>query len=109
MLLAMLKVFLGVERGGSLDPRMNRVGGNNVKFLLRREVEVPGVVVNNLDTRVMHHVVVGFSKIFRNDSWDKGLNFANDNSFDVRIGSERSSRDTGSAADDQHRARLGVH
>src|SRR5437667_8196176 len=36
MALAKFEVFLRIQRGGSLDPGMNRIGGDNVELVVRR-------------------------------------------------------------------------
>ena len=48
-LLAQLEVLARVERRRAFDPRMDRVGRDDVEFFPRREDVVPRVVIDDLD------------------------------------------------------------
>ena len=52
------EVFLGVEGRRALDPGMDRVRGDDVELLPGRQDVVAGVVVDDLDPRVVQDVVV---------------------------------------------------
>ena len=91
-----------------LHPGVDRVGGDDVELLLGREDVVPGVVVDDLDARIVQHVVVLLAEEARGDLRDQRLDLADDDPLDVGVQHERAGGDARPAADDEHRARLGV-
>ncbi len=101
-----LEVLPRIERGRAFDPGMDRVAGDHVEFLLRGEDEVARVVIDDLNARVVHHVVVLAAEVRRDDCGISG------SSSQITIRSisgcdEDAGRDPGAEADDQHRARIG--
>src|SRR6266849_7199878 len=105
---AEFEVLFRIQGGSPLDPGMNRVRRDDVKFLRRSEDEMPGVVVDYPDATVCQDVVVLFGEESRNGRRDQGLNFANQYFIDVRMQNERAGGNAGSAADDQYTARLAM-
>ena len=67
MIAAHLVVFHRVQRGAALDPRVDRVGGDDVELLLGGAEEMPAVVVDHLDLLAIDHV--GFSRAMPSTTW----------------------------------------
>ena len=85
MALDQIEVLFGVQCGGALDPRMNRVGRDDVKFFLRCENVMTGIVIDHFNVGICHHVVVLFSEELCHDPWNQRLDFADDDLLDVRM------------------------
>ena len=100
------KILLRVEHGSAFDPRMDRIGGDDVEFFGRRGEIVPGVVVDDFDAAIMEHVVVFLGETSGDGAWDQRLDLANHDALDRRVSDERSGGHAGAATHDEHRARL---
>ena len=107
--LAHLKVILRVKRCGPFDPRMDRVGGDDVEFLLRGENKMAGVVDDDSDPRIVDHIVVLLLEIIGDDGGNERFDFADDDVGDLRIAQERPGGDARSASHDQHGAQMGMY
>ena len=55
---AHLKILCRVERGRALDPRVDRVRGDDIEFLTGLEDVMAGVIDNHFDAWVIHHLIV---------------------------------------------------
>ena len=107
MLLAQLEIIARVERGGAFDPRMDRVGGDDVEFLAAGQDKMAGVVEEDSDARVVDHVVILLLEERGDDSGDQGFDFADGDVGDFGISQERAGGDAGAASDHQNGARAG--
>src|SRR6185503_4492534 len=108
VLLDQLEVLLGIQSRAAFYPRMNRVGSDDVEFLARGEDEVARVVIDDLDPRIVHHVVILFGEKLRGGRWNQGLHLADDDPLDPRIHHEATRGDAGAESYDQDRFRVGM-
>ena len=69
---------------------------------------MPGIIVDDLHPRILEHAVILRVKMRGDDLRDQRLDVADHDAFDRGVQHERAGRDTGAAADDQHRARIRV-
>src|SRR5262245_25911632 len=99
------EIFLCVERCGTLHPRMNGIGRDDIEFFFRRKEKVPRVVVDDLYARIFEDVVVLLGKIFPNNLWYERLDFTDNDSLNCRVHDEASSRDPCAKADNQYGTR----
>src|SRR5262249_9784777 len=92
----------------SLDPGMNWIGRDNVKRLVGRQNEVPRIIMDNLDTRIIDNVIILLGEERGDDLRHERLDFADYDLFHFRMNHEATRGDAGAAADYQDRARLRV-
>ena len=85
MALDEIEVFFGVQCGGALDPRMDRVGCDDVKFFPGRENVMTGVVRDHFDVWIGHHVVIFLFEELGYHPGNQRFNFANDDFLDLRM------------------------
>src|SRR5262245_39062024 len=98
-----LEVLAGVERGGAFDPRMDGVGGDNVKLFAGGQEIVPRVVIDDLHARVVENIVVLFGEILRDGSDDQRFNLADHDSLNAGMVDKASCGDACAQSDDQNR------
>src|SRR5215471_7377008 len=99
-------VFLRIQRRSTFDPRVNRVRGDHVKFLLGRENEMPRVSVNDVRPRFLHDVVILRTKELRRSRRDHSFQFTNNKTLDLRIRHKGSRRNSGTETDNKYRTRI---
>ena len=102
MLLHDLEELTRVERGGPLDPRIERVRRDRVELLLRRHQEVPRVVDLDVHLRVVDDVEIVIAEVFRDDLRDQRLDLGDRLVLDGRVDRDGTRRHAGAAPDDQH-------
>ena len=96
---AHLVVFHRVQRGAALDPRVDRVGGDDVELLAGGAEEVPAVVVDDLDLLAIDRVgvlagdavddvVILLAEHRRHDRRHQRLDVADDDPLDVGVQDE---------------------
>ena len=96
---AHLVIFHRIQRGAALDPRVDRVGGDDVELLVGRAEEVPAVVVDHLDLLAVDHVrvfagdavddvVILRAEHRRDDGRHQRLDVADDDALDVGVHDE---------------------
>src|SRR5262249_21657070 len=88
-----LEILARIERGRALDPRRDWVTGDDVELLLSRKDEAASVVVNDLDPRVLYHVVVLLGEKARDLLRDERFNFADHDALNIWVGDEGAGRD----------------
>ena len=103
------EVLARVERGGAFHPRMDRVGRDDVEFLIGGEHEVAGIVVDDLHARILGHFEVLRAEIRADHPRDERLDFADHHPLHFGVRHERTRRDTGAESHDEHGTRIGMH
>ena len=78
----------GIERGGTLDPWVERIGGNRVELLVRGQQVMTRIVVLDVHLRVADDVEVVLREVRRDDVRHQPLDFG-----DGLVGDEWIDRD----------------
>ena len=105
-LLGELVIFDGIQHGGSIHPRVDRIGCDDVELLLGRCDEMPRIVVDHLDARVVEDVVVRRREVLARGLRDEWLDLADDNALDFRMDDQRSRGHARTETD--HESGLGI-
>src|SRR5579871_1753606 len=88
---------------------MNGVGSDDVEFFACGEDVMAGIVVNDLDARIVDDAMILPGKVFVGDALrNERLELADDNSLDLRMNDKRARSDTRATADNEHRTRMRV-
>ena len=106
MTLDRFEILFGIQTGGAFDEDVERIGGDDVKFLASGEQVVARVVVDDVRTRVIHNIVILRAEISRRNRRNDGLDFANGDFLNARVGGESTGGYAGSEADSQYRLRM---
>ena len=97
-------ILHGKECGDSCNPRVGRLGDDEVVFLPRSQQEVSCVVEDDVQARIVQDAAVEFFKI-RSSADYSGLNLHAINSLDIRITGNRGCGHTAAEPDDENAPR----
>src|SRR5437879_13581825 len=98
MRLAHFVIFHRVERSAALDPRIDRIGRDDVEFLFGGADEMPAIIEDYFGPWIMHDTVVLFLEHRGHKFRDQWLDVANDDAFDVGVYHKRASGHARSAS-----------
>ena len=101
-LLDELEVLGRIERRRAPYPRMDRVRGDDVEGLARGGDEVTRIIENELDPRIVDHVVVFFGEVHSGALRHQRFDLADDDTLDARVENKRARGNAGTEADDEH-------
>src|SRR6478672_8742162 len=87
---------------------MDGIVRNHIELLMRRPHEVSGIVINDLNPRVLQYVVILLAEICSNRLWDQRLDFAYDDTLNAWIQREYSCGHAGAEANNENRARCRI-
>ena len=94
-----------VQRGGALDPRIERIGRDRIEAFCRRSEQMPAVVDADLDLAVRHDAEVVLGEKLGSHLRNERLELGDDDALDGRIDADGARRDAGAEAYDEHAAR----
>ena len=106
MLFHELEEFARVQHRRAFHPRVQRIGGDGVELLPRRQDEVTRIVDRHVHLLVANDVEVVLAEIGGDDARHERLDFSDRLAFEPRIDRHRARRHAGPAPDHEHRSRL---
>src|SRR5262245_51911154 len=103
-----LEVFLGIYGGGAFGENVQRIGRDDVVFVIGGHDVMTSIIVDNPRLWIVQYLVVLLGEIFGGKRRDDGLDLADRDAFNSGIAGERSGRDSGAETDSQNALWIGM-